>query len=95
VLAFGLLCVGAFAADGEADGASPATVRGADDALAVGDGPALDRAGFPGFAAEPNTRTSNASSKPMNGTGTLFFMAGWLDAVTNGDPEFAVHIPQC
>jgi hypothetical protein len=31
----------------------------------------------------------------MNGTGTLFFMAGWLDAVTNDDPEFAVHIPQC
>ena len=76
VLAVGLLCVGAFAPRGGADGASPVSVRGVDDAMAAGNAPPLDRARFPGAAAEPNTRTSNASSKPMNGTGTLFLMAG-------------------
>jgi hypothetical protein len=76
VLAVGLFGVGAFAPRGGADGASPVAVRGVDDAMAVGNAPPLERARFPGYAAEPNTKTSKASSKPMNGTGTLFLMAG-------------------
>jgi hypothetical protein len=76
VLAVGLLCVGAFAPRGAADGASSVAVRDVDEAMAVGTAPPLERARFPGFAAEPKTRTSKASSKPMNGTGTLFLMAG-------------------
>jgi hypothetical protein len=76
VLAVGLLCVGAFAPRGGVDGVSSVAVRGVDDAMEVGNAPPLERAWFPAVAAEPNTRTSKASSKPTNGTGSRSLMAG-------------------